>query len=1358
MEHLDSTKYDNSSNPSTPWDTLTDLAESDHQTTWADVEAMADQPAENAEAATSVESERDARRREILDEMQFLFSKFEDDDLDTKYADRMDALVDNLTKERWGNDDEVVASIRSVGGTVNDLLEFGMSPSKIIENDEYYAEFRDQDDYDIHPVGMWGQIYDAAAQFPESLVRFKHDFAGKIDVREPIRILLAQNEADRDKAIADLRAAHACGDAVLSSAQHALYDFEKKNPSLKAEEEVHLFHDLTVNLIEEGVVGEADVSNLYQKFERGYVDNGARGALQALTESGIRPQPDDTDGQFWYSLSDTHGMDYLTNDGGVRFDKLDFTNELVFKVGLNITKHNNNTKNLLNDTNLKEALKDPIRQNEVLSTIAGMQRDADDIENIFKLLAQNDEILASLNERSAYDQYPELREIESLSKFVSGEYTEKDRLVLFDGYYGGEGYVECFDESGNPTKSYFEQLTKRGFDAKDHYYLNKEELKIGHIYGELRFADRALSWRGKELNMTPEEMYGFFDENGPRPEFYSECFRTKNFEYLHLVRGRDGVQDGLGSVRQSFLTVNADRLQWMVQDEDYQDENHEWQVRPWTENVAKYFDENGPRPEYWQECFDRGELGYLCEYKEFLDNRQRLLVALWEQSPQLYSQYDQEIQTMGEDGVTRFSNNLDRIINSNSYEMVAGSNNLIEALFMNEQSSDVEKSIERIEDVFLKNNLPYIGKILRTFQIIYPESKGYGKAGKVMERGALAGRENWGWRGKQNVLWNDVLKTAIGSGSSDLREYVEGLQRGDTPEYAAHLATLYNQTERGKREPFDATGDTARDIEALESLFGAGGHKNVADTVVRSFGYGLRIKSADELLRRMDEQHAEADKRNRERAERGDFRLVAGDMLKTTNVEHLGDILRNGALCKEFLNGQANSDATPLDTDLNVLSENANLDGTISRAVDWKNRIAAFGGMHCVLALKGDVETGRGRFSQEGDPYRPEKYEIWHNDRENYGIRSGFPSSEIDFIIHDEQNEEDYFGDLERMKFEIARNGLYIPIVDKDTGKCVFMPDDYDKLREHMGGVSEYGFNTFDFADSLEVPGMSDILDELSANREMVDRQYGAIISEVIQPALAEMGLEYQDSIDGKLTPGTVQVINTGSTGRGDNTPGDGDYDMMVKVDRRILVNPDQMKQLRQQIASRLGTTDPGGNFRKVKWATPDGEEVELDITFAQKTNKVGYSTDMALKDRLDTIRELDPSKADEVVANIIFAKQFFKEIGAYKPKHAGGNIPDSEKGGMGGVGIENWILNNGGSFVAAARDFMAAADQSTSFPDFCSRYSVFDFGVNHGRKGRVDTEDSQIGTTGNFIVNNMNDTGYNKIKAALEKFLRENQ
>ena len=391
----------------------------------------------------------------------------------------------------------------------------------------------------------------------------------------------------------------------------------------------------------------------------------------------------------------------------------------------------------------------------------------------------------------------------------------------------------------------------------------------------------------------------------------------------------------------------------------------------------------------------------------------------------------------------------------------------------------------------------------------------------------------------------------------------------------------------------------------------------------------------------------------------------------------------------------------------------------------------------------------------------------------HYGIRTGFGMNTVDFFISDKttrtraglggvnarNNGEEYTLVSEVTKLEIALGGFYIPIVDRDSEELIFTPADYDKMRQQMSGLSHYHTGDYQFAPDSElelpstdigkttVPSTTTIISELPTSIAETDRKH-AVINQTIKEAITdipELNLSYKDYLDGDLTENIIEMIDTGSTGRQTNAPGSGDFDYMARLDRSILNDPTKKQQITDALLTAFGRENDGsaivnGNLR-LKQVSIDGlaEPVDIDITFAQKTNKVQYPTDAALADRLDNIKNQSETKYQQVLANIIYAKQFLKAAGAYKPRRS----PEAKGiGGLGGVGIENWVLQHGGSFKQAARDFLAVADNYPGFEDFCAHYPVWDYGENH--KGiRSKPHD-------NFVADNMNPEGYERMKEAL--------
>ncbi len=154
------------------------------------------------------------------------------------------------------------------------------------------------------------------------------------------------------------------------------------------------------------------------------------------------------------------------------------------------------------------------------------------------------------------------------------------------------------------------------------------------------------------------------------------------------------------------------------------------------------------------------------------------------------------------------------------------------------------------------------------------------------------------------------------------------------------------------------------------------------------------------------------------------------------------------------------------------------------------------------------------------------------------------------------------------------------------------------------------------------------------------------------------------------------------------------------------------------------------------------------------------YSTDQAIADRLNAIKQQSPERHQAVIANIILAKQLLKSVNAYKPYHSGDESDPNKKGGLGGVGVENWILQNGGSLKVAAESFLSAAlEADYDFDKFCDIYQIWDAGQNHfavrDNEGSGEYQDNiQRITYDNFIEHNMSAAGFIRMTAALQDYL----
>ena len=733
---------------------------------------------------------------------------------------------------------------------------------------------------------------------------------------------------------------------------------------------------------------------------------------------------------------------------------------------------------------------------------------------------------------------------------------------------------------------------------------------------------------------------------------------------------------------------------------------------------------------------------------------------------------DSELQKAFREYITEFGKNIDvdkieyvssvlsRINSSNSSEILTFRNAFANQLL---NSANPLESLNKIEDVFIKNNIPTVGKIYSCFETLHPDLGEY-CAKSPMISPVL---KKTSTTGKKMVIFSDLIKASFGSNNRSVNAYLQNIEVGsnlydkiktgqldfnslkeqelnELTTFSKHLATMYNNTMKGKgeQEKFTSTGNVLNDILELSKKLSPDGSLdyNLANRVVRMFCGFAGIDTLEQAKEYINKKIRTADARNRNAAN-SDMTLEQGDFIKGIgDVTYLRNILQNGSVSKEYLGSNAGEDLTPLDTDVSIIT---NKEGTISEKIG-STVAKSYGPIWFVL--KNDDRFMTTRTSEENleakiDMSKMEAFYTGAISKDHYGIRTGFASSEINYIVMEEYDP--------RVGLEIAMNGFYIPIASKE-GKIIFTPKDYDEIRKKMSGLSYFGEQNFTFSKNLVTEDTVYLAEQIEQSNLEVEEKRNKI-NNLIRKSVEELGLHLKTDIDGDLTEGVVELIDTGSTGRGTNKPGDGDFDFMMRLDKSLLSNHAKTQELKNTILKNLGKSEKSasneltitGDFRLKSVQLDNETNVDIDISFVRKTDKISYSTDMSLRDRLTTIAKNDPEKYKYVVANILLAKQVLKQAEAYKPNR--GEVP---QGGLGGVGVENWILQNGGSFIDAAQSFVEAAEGKT-FKEFSSTYQIWDFGDNHlaARKGTYPHD--------NFVTNNMSESGYKKMVQSLQEYLK---
>ena len=753
-------------------------------------------------------------------------------------------------------------------------------------------------------------------------------------------------------------------------------------------------------------------------------------------------------------------------------------------------------------------------------------------------------------------------------------------------------------------------------------------------------------------------------------------------------------------------------------------------------------------------------------------------LLLGEAADELGSLIDEEIEdgTYSYDKVKAISEIFKQLQDSNSARISRIAVELATQIY-NLPEEEQQDTIKAVKNIYLTTNLPSFAQNFLVFKQLNPQFMNEDNNSlfddELME--SIPSLEKASKTEKNHIIFSDLLRIAIESNSRELRDYIYIIEQGDQllnkvkvgklkiddklPEssrkilekYSEILNALYNQTSQGKRQekPRINSGNLEQDLKELDSIFlnNRKIHKSLPDRIVRMFGYWAGIRDFEQLKSMMKEIPKNADKRNRQQQ---DFAVRRGDFAKGIEyTEYFSSMLQDGIVAKDYLGQDASSDSTPLDMDMELIGE----DGKIKIATGFTDGDATGRNLgKIILVIKNNGKFIKTR-DEEGEINEQaveavmndkSKKECFSNYGAEYGIRTGVGSTNINYIIADRY--------VDKLGLEIAINGFYIPIVDKN-GNVLYTPEMYDEYRSKMQGMSYYGVNEFKLDKTAKNDGTKQIIEIIEQNKREVNQKRKKIL-QTLNTAIESCGLKMSDKRLLELLEGKVEVVDIGSTGRGTNTPGDGDFDFMVRIDKKLMQNPEEIKGAIKKALVANGEPDEllityDEDFR-FKGVSIEGlqDKVDIDLTFAPRTDELEYTTEESIVDRLDTIKRNNPEDYKYVVANILLAKKVLKTEGAYKKKNA---PPPEEgkmdtRGGLGAVGIENWILQNGGSFEKAAREFLRVARQSSTLEEFQQKYPIWDFGENYKARDKYPHD--------NFVYN-MDEEGYSKMIKALEGYIQ---
>lgn len=750
----------------------------------------------------------------------------------------------------------------------------------------------------------------------------------------------------------------------------------------------------------------------------------------------------------------------------------------------------------------------------------------------------------------------------------------------------------------------------------------------------------------------------------------------------------------------------------------------------------------------------------------------------------------------------------EKIIDLASYDQLQNTSinidSVVSRLYLdnkNEGMQEFNEKIGEIYNLFTYNNVPEFVKNFRLFQL----GKYYEK-----ESNSLESFKDKSIAERDILILEDLFKISLDSNNESLIEFANILIEGkkittaiqSNPEekieklpkeelavleqYRDTLIDLHNITRDVKhtnRPRLEKNDDIIKDFRTLISTYSDNlehnkNSKNVVfnpnkimDELFEGFTTtSIRPKA---ILEYMEQRKESSDKHHLEveaQLKDGTMHLQPGDFIK--GIEdfdaYFPSMLRDGIKGGEYNQEYSHSDFTPLDADFGyIIKQHLDKENMTDGEIISKTISRIYGQNYVVLKQYESRLQNRNKEKFDNGTFKGSS-DYYSMDLESTGgssmyVRTGVPITDIDYIVSKEWNNKN--------GYEMAMAGIYIPVINSQ-GELIFSSDDYNKIREQMRGLSTYGAENLIVSEkardmdalysvykSVSPKSSSEIAEEIEQVKSLIEGkedtttiQKKQATTRFIKNFFKKHAIKTTDDLSQNLSTDSIELIDTGSTGRGTNVPGDGDFDFMVRhnMDVKILEElSDEVKKLTDPSSEENFINVGNGSFRAKNVTLPTGETVDIDVTTAKKSLKLSYSSDMCVRERLNNIKENNPDEYNYVQANIIMAKKILKSKGIYKKAGSNGA---SVHGGFGGIGVENWILQNGGSFEQAIDTYLEAANESESYNDFKIKYPIFDFGFNH-REGGIRHD-----CFSNFLTNDSNKPklGFEYVKDTLTEIKKE--
>ena len=555
--------------------------------------------------------------------------------------------------------------------------------------------------------------------------------------------------------------------------------------------------------------------------------------------------------------------------------------------------------------------------------------------NDIKLIYDHPELQADLSDDK-----------KSLVKFC-GEYS-LDRWWI--GIYGltADNLADYFDSSGPTNKMKDEILFRNVSFLYDHPELqtglpdNKKNLI--KFCGDYRADNNNI----KKWGLSPDNLPDYVNDYGLTSKLIDQILLSD----IDFLQKNPDLRARLSDDEEALLKF---RERYGIDD----DEIKKYQLAP--DNLTDYFDANGPKSKFWQDTFlsDTHNLDLIYKYYQNQDEAGRERMGLddkqiavargyssigegndWNNPRRIFESYVKDYYdelTINQIGWV--ADITARLANSNASELAERSEAFTREL-LKLDSDKIPEALDKIEDIYIHNHLPYVGKNYLVFRTMHPSDNleddfdfDNGLISPVLQQATgdiRSGKLDQMLNSRDAIIVSDLLRASFGSNNRSIREYLATLKDGQTlldqlssgelawdtfnqpanlmdkdtkanydtlSTFAWHLATIYNSTLPGKEHPYQlihqqsgieelSTQPNAlqTDFTNLTSLIKPNGRYSLADRSVRYFAHFVGIEDLAGAERYMDNVVKEADARNRKTAEylttTGEPKLQPGDLVK----------------------------------------------------------------------------------------------------------------------------------------------------------------------------------------------------------------------------------------------------------------------------------------------------------------------------------------------------------------------------------------------------------------------------------------------------------------------------------------------